>query len=186
MKIFVGGEFSGRIRDMFIEHGHEAMSCDKKETEVPGPHYKGDMREVMNSGYWDIGIFHPDCENLCWSGERWFTEGKKDIKLREDAFEFFKLCYNAKIPKVAVENAYSWFLRRNFMRETQLVHPFHFGDPYRKSICLWLRGLKPLIPTNIVWQREAAVHNEWPGPERKKNRSRTYPGIARAMAEQWG
>lgn len=187
MKIIVGCEESQAICIAFRKLGHEAYSCDLQPCSGGHPewHIQDDVLNHLDDG-WDLGIFHPECKDLCWSGERWFKEGKKDIALREQAFEFFKKCYYAPIPKVAVENSYSWFLRRNFMWETQTVHPFHFGSPYRKSICWWLRNLPPLIPTNIVWRREPSVHNQWPSKERSKNRAKTDPKVADAIALQWG
>jgi hypothetical protein len=105
---------------------------------------------------------------------------------RFEAYNFLRLLYYADIKKIAIEQSLSYFLIRNWKKPTQMVHPFHFGDPFRKTTMLYLRGLKPLMPTNIVWKREAAVHNEWPSKNRSKIRATTYFGIANAMAEQWG
>lgn len=184
MKIGVFGEKSQVIVEQFLLLGHDAMSCDLLPGEKGLPHYQGDMWDIIDDSF-DLGIFHPECKFLCWSGERWMARPGRAEK-RQQAFKFLQRCYNAPIKKVCVENSLSWFLRRNWKWETQLVHPFHFGDPYRKSTCFWLRGLKPLIPTNIIFKREPAVHNEWPGPKREASRARFYPGMAKAMAEQWG
>lgn len=201
MKVLIGCEESQEVCKAFRALGHEAFSCDLQECSGGHPEwhivydavYAADGGELLTESWdriyidkWDMAIFHPECKDLCWSGERWFTEGKKDIALRQKAFDFFKKCYYVNVPKVAVENSYSWFLRRNFMWETQTIHPFHFGSPYRKSICLWLRGLKPLIPTNIIFQREPLVHNMWTGKDRAKRRAKTDPNVAAAFALQWG
>jgi hypothetical protein len=209
MRVLVACEESQAVAIAFRELGHEAYSCDVQECSGGHPewHIIGDCRVVAKGGQfrtqsgdvvvitnWDKAIFFPECRHLCWSGERWFTSGHKDIKLREDAFEFFKWCYHVPfeelgIKEVALENSLSLFLERNGYKPDQKVHPFHFGSPFRKTICIWVRGLKPLIPDNIVSQREEFVHKMWPTKnkgERSKLRAKTDPNVARAMAEQWG
>lgn len=196
MRVLVGCEESQAVCIAFRELGHEAYSCDIQPCSGGHPewHIQMDVKKAIYLMKWDKAILFPDCRDLCWSGERWFTSGHKDIKLREDSFEFFKWCYHypfeeLRIPEVAIENSLSLFLERNGYPPTQKVHPFHFGSPYRKTISLWIRGMKPLIPDNIVFKRDPAVHNMWPTKnksERAKIRAKTDPNVARAMAQQWG
>lgn len=200
MRVLVACEESQEVCKAFRERGHEAYSCDLQECSGGHPewHICLDVKLVVGGGVfytqdgqfmgvekWDRIFFFPDCKHLCWSGERWFTSGKKSMKLRLDAFEFFKWCLNFPVPG-SVENSLSLFLERNGYPPTQKVHPYHFGSPYRKTTCLWVKKLKPLIPTNIIYRREPMVHNMWPSRERARLRAKTDPNIARAMAEQWG
>lgn len=201
MKVLVGCEESQAVCKAFRELGHEAYSCDLQECSGGHPewHFKMDIFKVIGGGMlvmqsgelviidkWDLAIFHPECKYLCWSGERWLTNNPERMAKRMQAFEFLKRLYASPIERVVIEQSLSLFLERTWMKPTQTVHPFHFGDPYRKSTSLWLRGLKPLMPTNIVYHREPAAHNQWPSKDRSKIRAKTYPGIAKAMAEQWG
>jgi hypothetical protein len=188
MRVLIACEESQTVCKAFRSLGHEAYSCDIQECSGGHPewHMKADARNFLD-GSWDIIIAHPPCKYLAWSGERWMKDNPDRLEKRNKAFEFFKEMYNAKAKiGVCVENSLSLFIERTWKKPTQTVHPFHFGDPYRKSTCLWLRGLPPLIPTDIVHKREPAVHNMWPGKDRDKLRAKTHPGIARAMAEQWG
>lgn len=187
MRILFGCEESQVLTTAYRERGHEAFSNDLQDCSGGHPewHIKDDVKKAVDYMDWDQVFFFPDCKHLCWSGERWFTSGQKDMSLRLEAFEFFKWCYNYKKPGL-VENSLSLFLERNGYPPSQKIHPFHFGSPYRKTTCLWLKGLKPLVPTNIVFKREPAVHNMWPGKDRARMRARTDPNIAAAMAEQWG
>jgi hypothetical protein len=187
MKIIIGCEASGIIREAFRQLGHDAWSCDIKDTEIPGQHIKDDLLLHLDDG-WDMGIFHPECRYLCWSGERWLKNNPARSVQRMQALYFFKQCLYAKIPRICVENSHSKFLERQIGKPTQSVHPYHFGDPFKKMTCLWLRGLPPIYPTNIL-----AIGHRYPQcfmTGQKKNRSairsKTYPGIAAAMAEQWG
>lgn len=201
MNVLLGCEESQAVCIAFREKGHEAYSCDEQECSGGHPewHIIADVLEVIKGGWfttqagtrvfidkWDLGIFFPPCKFLCWSGERWLKDNPSRLEQRMQAFEFFKKLYFADIPSICIENSLSLFLERTWKKPTQTVHPFHFGDPYRKSTCLWLRNLKPLFPTSIVSGREPAVHKMWPGKDRDKLRAKTYPGIAKAMAEQWG
>lgn len=201
MRVLVACEESQAVCIAFRELGHEAYSCDLQECSGGHPewHITYDAVQASHGGEllteswhtinipkWDLMIAHPPCKYLAWSGERWMYSNPDRHKQRRDAFEFLLKLYNAPVERVCIENSLSYFLERNWKKPTQTVHPFHFGDPYRKSTSLWLRNLKPLIPTKIVDQREPAVHNMWPGKDRDKLRAKTYPGIARAMAEQWG
>lgn len=188
MNILIGCEESQEICKAFRDRGHDAFSNDIQDCSGGHPewHLKMDVFEALHIAPWDLFIAHPPCKYLAWSGERWMKDNPKRWLLRADAFEFFKALYYAHVPMVCIENSLSYFLERTWQKPDQKVHPFHFGDPYRKTTCFWLRGLKPLIPTDITFKREPAVHNMWPSKYRDKLRSKTYPGIAKAMAEQWG
>lgn len=177
MKVLVGCEFSGIVRDAFIAAGHEAMSCDLLPTESPGPHYEGDIFDIIDDE-WDLAIFHPPCTHLAVSGARWFKDKQEE---QAEALEFVKALLAAPIPRIALENPIS-IISSRIRKPDQIVQPWMFGHGETKSTCLWLKGLPKLIPTNIVEGREARVHRASPGPDRWKERSRTLPGIAAAMA----
>jgi len=183
MKVLVACEFSGVVRDAFLTRGHDAMSCDLLPTESPGPHYQGDVRDILGDG-WDLMIAHPPCTNLAASGARWFPEKVADGR-QAGGVEFFMECVNAPVPRVAVENPVG-IMSSRYRKPDQIIQPWMFGHGETKATCLWLRGLPRLLPTRVVSGRVARVHREPPGPERWRNRSRTFPGIASAMAEQWG
>lgn len=174
-------EFSGIVRDAFIERGHEAWSCDLLDTETPGPHYRGDVRDMLNVASWDLMIAHPPCTFLAVSGARWFAERRQQ---QEDALAFVRLLMDAPIPRIALENPVSVISSR-IRKPDQIVQPWMFGHGEVKATCLWLKGLPRLEPTDVVDGRTARVHRASPGPDRWKERSRTLPGIAAAMAEQW-
>lgn len=186
MRVLIGCEMSGVIREAFKRQGHDAWSCDLQDTEIPGQHFKADILTVLDED-WDLFIGHPECKKLCFSGERWMKEKPGREEEREEAFQFFLKLYNAPIKRKAIENSHSIFLNK-WKKPTQSVHPYHFGDPFKKLTCLWLQGLPPLIPTNIlpIGHRYPAAWLEKPGKDQSKNRARTYPGIAEAMAIQWG
>jgi site-specific DNA-cytosine methylase len=177
----VACEFSGIVRDAFIAEGHEAMSCDLIPSERPGPHYQGDVRDVLNDG-WDLMIAHPPCTYLAVSGARWFADRRSE---QEDALAFVRLLLEAPIPQIALENPVSVISTR-IRKPDQIIQPWMFGHPETKATCLWLKNLPRLEPTAVVDGRHGRVHREPPSPERWKNRSRTYSGIAEAMAGQWG
>jgi hypothetical protein len=179
--VLVACEFSGTVRDAFLARGHDAMSCDILPTEVPGPHYEGDVRDVLDDG-WDLMVAHPPCTHLAVSGARWFTEKQAE---QAEALDFVRLLLDAPISRIALENPVS-IISSAIRKPTQVVQPWQFGHGETKATCLWLTNLPPLAPTNIVPGREARVHRMPPGPDRWRERSRTFPGIARAMAEQWG
>lgn len=181
MRVLVACEFSGIVRDAFIARGHDAMSCDLLPTERPGPHYQGDVRDVLDDG-WDLMVAHPPCTDLAVSGARWFAE-KRDEQAA--ALAFVRLLLDAPIPRIALENPVSVISSR-IRKPTQTIQPWQFGHGEVKATCLWLKNLPPLVPTNIVDGREARVHRMAPGPDRWRERSRTLPGIAEAMADQWG
>lgn len=182
MKVLVGCEYSGRVREAFRRLGHEAYSCDLLESEDRSQfHIVGDVIELLDKR-WDIAIFHPPCTHLAVSGARWFKEKEKE---QSDALEFVRILMAAPIDRIAIENPVSVISSR-IRKPDQIIKPYMFGDPYMKTTCLWLKGLRKLTPTNIVEGREQKCWKEPPGPERWKNRSRTYHGIANAMANQWG
>ena len=181
MKVLVACEYSGAVRDAFISRGHDAMSCDLLPTEVPGPHYRGDVREVLGDG-WDLMVCHPPCTHLSVSGARWF---KDKLPEQAEALEFVRLMFGANIPRIALENPVS-IISSRVRKPDQIIQPWQFGHGETKATCLWLKGLPKLRPTNVVEGREARVHKMPPGPDRWKERSRTFAGIAEAMADQWG
>ena len=184
LQVLVACEFSGVVRDAFIKQGHRAVSCDLLPTEVPGEHIQGDVLERICNPHngWDLMIAHPPCTHLAVSGARWF-KGKEREQF--NALYFVKRLMDAPIPMIALENPIS--VISTFIRKPdQIIQPWQFGHGETKATCLWLKGLSPLKPTEIVEGRQARVHKEPPSPERWKNRSRTYKGIAEAMATQWG
>jgi hypothetical protein len=160
------------------------MSCDLLPTDVPGPHYQGDVRDVLGDG-WDLMIAHPPCTYLSASGMHWTRRGLRDPQLTEDALAFVRLLMDAPIPRIAVENPVSVISSR-IRRPDQIIQPWQFGHGETKATCLWLKGLPALKPTNVVDGREARVHRLPPSADRWKIRSATYAGIAAAMAAQWG
>ena len=181
MKVLVACEYSGRVRDAFIARGHQAISCDLLPSEVPGPHHMGDVTEILYYG-WDLMVAHPPCTHLAVSGSRWF---KDKVKEQAEALVFVQTLLDAPIPKIALENPIS-IISTRIRKPDQIIQPWQFGHGETKATCLWLKGLPKLCHTNVVDGREAKVHRMPPGPNRWKERSRTYEGIARAMAEQWG
>jgi hypothetical protein len=183
MNVLVACEFSGVVRDAFTARGHVAMSCDLLPSETEGWHYQGDVRDVL--GYpWDLMIAHPPCTDLAVSGARWFAEKQADGRQWE-ALQFVRELLDAPIPMIALENPVS-IISSRIRKPTQTIQPWQFGHGEVKATCLWLKGLPALTPTNVVDGRVARVHRQAPGPDRWKERSRTLPGIAAAMAEQWG
>ncbi len=181
MRVLIACEYSGTVRDAFLARGHDAMSCDLLPTENPGPHYQGDVRDVLGDG-WDLMIAHPPCTHLAVSGARWFKD--KQVEQAE-ALDFVRLLLEAPIPRIALENPIS-IISSRIRKPDQIVQPWQFGHGETKATCLWLKNLPKLTPTQIVNGREARVHRMAPGPDRWKERSRTYAGIAAAMAAQWG
>lgn len=182
MKVLVGCEFSGVVRREFRMRGHEAWSCDLLDAEDGSEHHiTGDVREHLSEG-WDLAIFHPPCTHLAVSGARWFT-GK--LAEQAEALDFVRSLLDAPIRRIALENPVS-IISTRIRKPDQVVQPWQFGHGEVKATCLWLVNLPKLQPTNIVDGRMPRVHREPPSPDRWKNRSRTYRGIAAAMAEQWG
>ena len=183
LKVLVGCEFSGTVRDAFIRGGHDAMSCDLLPTEAPGPHYQGDIRDVLDYP-WDLAIFHPPCTDLAVSGSRHF--GLKRMNGRQHAgASFFMLLAKAEIPRVAIENPVC-IMSSLWRKPDQIIQPWQFGHGETKATCLWLKNLPRLASTNIVDGRVNRIHRMPPSKDRWKLRSKTYAGIAEAMAAQWG
>lgn len=219
MKVLVACEESQEVCKAFRTKGHEAYSCDIQEPSGGHPewHILGDALKAVDGGQivtmdgvahevgkWDLLIAHPPCTYLSNTGNRWFDVGKygekarRRIKRREEAADFFMSFVNANVESVAVENPIG-YMSTHYKKPTQIIQPYLFGDPERKSTCLWLRGLTPLTPTNIVepeiiyYKNGKGSDSRWhidtirlPPAERSKARSKTFPGIAKAMAEQWG
>lgn len=185
MNVLVGCEFSGVVRDAFIAAGHEALSADFEPTERPGPHYQGDVFDVIDYP-WDLAIFHFPCTHTAVSGARHFAAKRRDGR-QQAAVSLFMRGWrrSAHIRRVAFEQPVS-VLSRLFRRPDQILQPHQFGHGETKATCLWLRELPPLVPTDQVPGRTPRVHRMPPGPDRWKDRSRTFPGVAAAMAAQWG
>ena len=185
MKVLIACEYSGVVRDAFLRGGHEAMSCDILETESPGPHYKGDLFDVIDYP-WDLAIFHPPCTHLSVSGSRHFAEKKMDGRQQAAVSFFMRIVrQSAHIPKVAIENPVC-IMSSLYRKPDQIIQPWQFGHGETKATCLWLKGLPLLTPTEIVEGREARIHRMPPSADRWKERSRTFQGVADAMAGQWG
>lgn len=184
MNVLVACEFSGVVRDAFTRHGHYAMSCDLLPTERPGEHWQGDVREILYWAHWDLIIAHPPCTDLCSSGARWFPEKIADGR-QQRALDFVWLFMAVPCPKVAIENP-PGIISTKFRKPDQIIQPWMFGHGEVKPTHLWLKGLPKLTPTNIVEGRAQRIWKVAPGPDRWKERSRTYEGIAEAMASQWG
>lgn len=183
MYVLIACEFSGVIRDAFTARGHEAFSCDLLPSETPGNHIRGDVRTIMRYSYkWDLMIAHPPCTHLAVSGARWFKEKQKE---QVEALDFVRFLMGMSIPKIAIENPIS-IISSRIRKPDQIIQPWQFGHGETKSTCLWLKGLPKLEATEIVSGREQRIHRMPPGPDRWKERSRTFAGIAKAMAEQWG
>jgi site-specific DNA-cytosine methylase len=183
MKVLVACEFSGIVRDAFIKRGHVAFSCDLLPSERPGPHYQGDVLEIMNYG-WDLLIGHPPCTHLAVSGARYFAAKQEDGS-QDEALEFVRKLMNAEVWSICIENPIS-IISSRIRKPDQIIQPWMFGHGETKATCLWLQNLPKLQPTNIVSGRDDRIHKMPPGPDRWRERSRTYQGIADAMAEQWG
>lgn len=180
MNILIACEFSGIVRDAFIKHGHNAVSCDLLPTEKPGPHIQDDVLKHLSG--WDMMIAHPPCTHLAVSGARWF---KDKVKEQEEALAFVQALLDAPINKICLENPIS-IISTKIRRPTQIIQPWQFGHGEVKATCLWLKDLSPLIPTDIVDGRIPRVHHIPPSEDRWKERSRTLLGIADAMSKQWG
>lgn len=181
MRVLIACEFSGIVRDAFIAQGHDAVSCDLLPSERPGPHLQCDVREVLGDD-WDMMIAHPPCTHLSVSGARWFA-GKREEQ--RHAIEFVRALMLAPIPRIAIENPVS-IISRVIRKPDQIIHPWQFGHGETKTTCLWLKNLPHLVPTDIVPGRVPRVHFMPPSVGRGYERSRTYTGIAQAMATQWG
>jgi hypothetical protein len=181
VRVLIACEYSGTVRDAFAARGHDAWSCDLLPTERLGNHIHGDVLQHLHRN-WDLMIAHPPCTHLAVSGARWFKD--KQIEQAE-ALDFVHRLMDAPIPRIALENPIS-IISSRIRKPDQIIQPWQFGHGETKATCLWLKNLPKLTPTNIVEGREARIHKMPPGPDRWKERSRTFEGIAQAMAEQWG
>ena len=202
MRVLIACEFSGIVREAFRKRGHDAVSCDLLPTEVEGPHIQDDVLLHLDEG-WDLMIAHPPCTYLTCTGNKWFKPEFADRfpnrpKQREDAIKFFLAIGAANIPKIAIENPVG-IMSTVWRKPDQIIQPYQFGHEARKKTCLWLKGLPPLVPTKIVGEGESVVFKsgkrmpKWyadlvslPAKERELARSRTFSGVADAMANQWG
>lgn len=176
----VACEFSGIVRSAFAQRGHDAWSCDLLPTERPGNHITGDVRDVDLSKF-DVLIAHPPCTHLASSGARWFKGRERE---QQAALAFVRRLLDAPVGRIALENPVGR-ISTTVRKPDQIIQPWMFGHGETKATCLWLKGLPPLRPTSVVAGRAARVHRLPPTPDRWKRRSRTYEGIAMAMADQW-
>jgi len=193
MKVIVACEYSGIVRDAFIAKGHDATSCDILPTESPGPHIQGDIRDVDLSQY-DLMIAHPPCTHLAVSGARWF---KNKPELQKVGLELVQYLLDAPVPRIALENPVG-IISSRIRKPDQYIQPYEYGHPTAKKTGLWLKNLPLLQPTNIVQQefgvtKSGRRYDKWwlwtsslPPSQRGHERSKTFSGIAEAMAEQWG
>ena len=193
MRVLVACEYSGTVRDAFRALGHDAISCDLLPTEAPGPHHVGDVRELLKER-WDILVAFPPCTYLCSSGMHWTVRGLRDPQLTEDALDLVRALLGADAKHIALENPVGAISTR-IRKPDCIIHPWQFGHPESKTTCLWLKNLPALAPTNILqkpasgrWENQCANGSQnklGPSPDRWKLRSKTYQGIAEAMASQW-
>lgn len=184
MRVLIACEYSGVVRDVFIRGGHEAMSCDLLPTDEAGPHYHGDVFDVIDYP-WDLMIAHPPCTHLSVSGARHFESKRMDGRQQAGVSFFMALIRrSAHIKMVAIENPVC-VMSSLYRKPDQIIQPWQFGHGETKATCLWLKGLPLLVPTNIVEGREARIHRMPPSANRWKERSKTFSGIAQAMADQW-
>ncbi len=182
MKILVACEFSGVVRDAFIAKGHQALSCDLLPSERPGPHYQGDIRDIINDT-WDMMIAFPPCTYLCVVGSSWWYRQPWRLEKQKEALDFVRFLMAVDIPKIAIENPIG-IISTAVRKPDQVIQPYYFGHSESKKTCLWLKGL-PGLMVNYVNLNTREFVNSMPKKDRAKNRSRTFSGIALAMAEQW-
>lgn len=198
LHVLVACEYSGAVRDAFKAQGHVAVSCDLLPSESPGLHHQGDVRDLLRPGWrWDLMIAHPPCQYLTSAGMHWTARGLRDPKHTEDALAFVEMLMNANVPRIALENPIG-IISSRVRKPDQIIQPHEFGADASKATCLWLKGLPKLAPTQHIAPRIVNGKKRWanqtdsgqnklpPHENRWKDRSRTYPGIAAAMAEQWG
>jgi len=199
VRVLIACEYSATVRDAFRATGHDAWSCDLRPTEGdPAWHIEGDVLPHLSAG-WDMMIGHPPCTHLSLSGARWATDhlvkvkgtagrwhdGTEKRRLRDEAAAFFRTLWEAPIPRICLENPMS-MASTLVTRKTQVIHPWQHGHGEQKATWLWLKNLPMLQPSNIVEGREQRIWLMPPGPGRERERSRTFSGIALAMANQWG
>ena len=196
MKVLIACEFSGTVRDAFLKAGHEAMSCDLEATMIPGPHYQGNVLDILGDG-WDLMIAHPPCTHLAVSGAKHFAKKQADGR-QQLGIDFFMELANCNIPKYAIENPIG-IMSNLWRKPDQIVNPWEYGHSVTKATCLWLKGLPLLKPTNVVdkgqvWVAKSGKRmSQWyydtscmPPRERERERNKTFQGIANAMSKQWG
>ena len=183
MKILIACEYSGEVREAFRSRGHDALSCDLLPTDAPGPHYQGPVEDVIRDG-WDMMIAFPPCTHLAVSGARWFKEKRADGR-QQEALSFVRMLMDAPIDRIAIENPVS-IISSQIRKPDQTIQPWQYGHGETKRTCLWLKNLPKLEPTDIVEGREQRIWKMPPSADRWKERSKTFQGIANAMAEQWG
>ena len=184
MRVLIACEYSATVRNAFRARGHDAWSCDLLPTEgEPQYHHHGDVTDVIDDG-WDLMIAHPPCTHLAVSGARHFAAKQMDGR-QQSAVSFFMMLAKSDIPRIAIENPVC-IMSSIYRKPDQIIQPWQFGHGETKATCLWLKGLPKLVPTDIVEGREPRIHRMAPSPDRWKERSRTYQGIADAMADQWG
>lgn len=192
LHVLIACEYSGTVRDAFRRLGHEALSCDLLPSDAPGPHYRGDVRELLKHRSWNLVIAHPPCTYLCSSGLHWNKRRPERAVQTEEALEFVRLFMDLSCPH-AIENPVGCISSR-IRKPEQIIQPWQFGHPESKATCLWLKGIPPLVPTNVLpkpssgrWENQTASGQNTlgPTPDRWKLRSTTYKGIADAMARQW-
>lgn len=191
MRVLIACEYSGTVREAFSKRGHDAVSCDFLPSDIPGGHYQGDVRDILDHG-WDLMIAHPPCTHLAVSGARWFKDKQKE---QAEALEFVDLLMHAPIPRICIENPVS-IISSRIRKPDQIIQPWQYGHEATKTTCLWLTNLPQLVPTKIVGKGRRHVTKsgkslpEWynlpPSEDRWKLRSKTFEGIAEAMAQQWG
>jgi len=197
VKVLIACEFSGVVRDAFLKAGHDAISCDLLPTESEGPHVQGDVRDIINNGF-DLMIAHPPCTYLCVSGLHWNKRREGRAEKTEEALEFIRFLMEAPIEKIAIENPIG-IISTRIRKPTQIIQPYQYGHDASKTTCLWLKNLPALTPTNLIapgrvingngrWSNQApcGANRLGPSDDRWKLRSKTYEGIAEAMANQWG
>jgi hypothetical protein len=181
MNVLVACEFSGVVREAFRAQGHNAWSCDLLDTEIPGQHIQGNVLEVLGNG-WDLMIAHPPCQYLASSGARWWAQRQRE---QYASLLFVVMLMDADIPRIAIENPVG-HISTAIRKPDQIVQPWMFGHGEMKTTCLWLKHLPPLMASSLALERDQLVWRMSERPDRWKNRSRTYPGFAAAMAHQWG
>lgn len=183
MNVLIACEYSGIIRECFKKLGHNAVSCDLLPTEIEGIHYQGYVEDIIDNK-WDLMIAHPPCTYLSYAGNRWLNKPYRDIHIQA-ALEFFNFLLNAPIPRICIENPRGW-ANKNISEPDQIIHPYQFNEPFQKATCLWLNGLPLLKPTNILDDYQHNWTKYKKGSHTSKSRSRTFIGVAKAMAIQWG
>jgi site-specific DNA-cytosine methylase len=183
MKVLIACEYSGEVREAFRSRGHDALSCDLLPTDAPGPHYQGPVEDIISDG-WDMMLAFPPCTHLAVSGARWFKEKRADGR-QQEALAFVRMLMDAPIDRIAIENPVS-IISSHIRKPDQTIQPWQFGHGETKRTCLWLKNLPKLEPTDIVEGREQRIWKMPPSADRWRERSKTFQGIADAMAEQWG